>query len=374
MKPIVGGGCQGVAKMTGRTYRLCIGSFDLIKGFAICVVIFGHIATLFDVRKLTWFYPVLIILEYLKTPIIPLFFIISGYGFVENKISTVIRKTVKSLILPYAVIMVCFCVLQPFFALLQGAEWRAAIEKSISIALAFLLGLPIPGKLLFGIRLSHCAIVWFLLTLFWAQNILNLILKIKSIAVQIVLLLLAAAAGYWLFQLEMTYYCIPHGLIATSYVYLGHVMKKYRIIQKAYSAERSFSAWIIGAGWVMIAVLYAQWGVFDLCYGKFSWFPVDYIGVMFLSVLLFAIGVILGQLDWRIFDLIQQIGGYSYWVFCIHSVEQKCLPWDKFIRVTAEYPNVGFVLALVIKAVIIAFFCRIVKRLSKERYRKKKQI
>ena len=346
--------------------KLCLGSFNFIKGFAICVVIFGHIATLFDVSKLTWFYPVFILLNYIKTPIMPLFFIISGYGFVWSNGGTLLRKTVRSLLLPYAVVMVSFGILQPIFACLQGGNWELAINKGVSVLLAFLLGIPIPGKVLFGIKLSHCAIVWFLLALFWAHNILNLILKMKRIVVQIAAVVACAAVGYWLFQLNITYFCLPHGLIATSYVYLGYALKRYRIIQKGLPFKWMYPVWVI------IAVLYANWGEFDLCYGKFAWFPVDYIGVMFLALLLLGIGIYLGQFDWKALDIIHRIGGYSYWVLCIHSVEQKCLPWDKFIQLTAEYPNAGFIFALLIKGIIITVFCKLIKRLKKKKYRKQK--
>lgn len=357
--------------MAGNKYKLCIGSFDLIKGFAICVVIFGHIATLFNVNKLTWFYPLLAVLEYLKTPIIPLFFIISGYGFFEKDLGAVLKKSARNLLIPYAVAMVLFCTLQPTVAILQGTELRDAIRKGLSILLAFLLGLPIPGKMLFGIRLSHCAIVWYLLSLFWAHNIVNVILKVKHTWVQPVVVIICAALGYWLFQLDMTYYCLPHGLIATSYVYLGYIIKKYRVIQKCGAIQRRFPAWIICTLWIVVAVLYADWGEFDLCYGKFTWFPGDYIGVAVLALLLLYAGIYLDQFDGAVLDCFRRIGVYSYWVFCIHSVEQKCLPWDKFIQLTANVPNVGFVSSLLIKVIIITVFCKIIKKVKKRNYRKK---
>ena len=56
--------------------KVCLGSFNFIKGIAICIVMLGHIALDFDTGRLTWFYPLFMALSFLKTPFIPLFFII----------------------------------------------------------------------------------------------------------------------------------------------------------------------------------------------------------------------------------------------------------------------------------------------------------
>jgi len=347
--------------------KICLGSFNFIKGIAICVVVLGHIALDFEVSKLTWFYPVFIVLEFLKTPFMPLFFIISGYVFVPGPSGNTLKKMLRALILPYMVVTLAFSVIQPVSIYLQTQNIEQALERAVSVALAFLLGIPIPGKVLFGYKLSHCAIVWFLLALFWAYNILNLILKRRHVKSQAVCVLLCAVLGYSLFLLDFTYFCIPHGLIATSYFYVGYLLKKTRFLEKGLPEK-----WMRFA-WILIAALYASWGEFDLCYGKFRFFPVDYVGVTFLAVLLLTIGIDIGKLDWKIFDVVNSVGVHSYWVLCIHSIEQKCIPWQSFIRMTENWANVGFILTLLFKAIIIGVCCKLLKRLKRWRYRKQKK-
>lgn len=357
----------GEWKMKNKTNKVSLGSFDFIKGFAICVVILGHIALEFDVRRLTWFYPLLALMEFLKTAFMPLFFIISGYVFVPTSRRRTFQKMVRVFLLPYMFVTWAFSLIQTASMYIQTRNIEQTLDRYVSVTLAFLLGIPIPGKVLFGYKLYHCAIVWFLLALFWAYNILNLILRTKRIRTQIALVLGCAALGYSLFLLDFTYFCIPHGLIATGYFYTGYLLKKSNLLEKGLPAKWMYFVWIL------IAVLYANWGAFDLCYGKFRFFPVDYVGVIFLAMLLLVIGIRIGSYEWKILDTVNSVGIYSYWVLCIHSIEQKCIPWKSFVSALANWPNQGFILTLILKAIIIAFGCNLLKKLSKLSYRKQKK-
>ncbi|MGM9600326.1 MAG: acyltransferase family protein [Faecousia sp.] len=354
-------------ELSKHSSKIYLGNFHLIKGIAISVIIFGHIALLFDVQKLTWFSPLFLLLDLLKTAFIPLFFIINGYGAKSVSLRTNLKKTAQSLLVPYLLVMMAFVTLMSFSKYLLLHNWQSTIRTVISVGLAFLLGLPIPGKILFGIKLSHCAIIWFFLAAFWGSNLLNLILKIKHTWVQIFVTLSLALLGYGLFQLDFTYYCIPHGLIATSFYYFGYLLKRYEILQRGLPHRWMYI--LLGIN----AFLYACWGKFDLCYGDFACFPVDYFGVMLLGTALLMLGVSASRIENKFLDLFSSIGVYSYWVLCIHSIEQKCLPWYVLIEMTESNPNMGFILALMIKVIIITSFCYLMKQIHKMIYRKRKR-
>lgn len=347
--------------------KLSLGSFNFIKGVAICVIIFGHISLEFGIANLTWFYPLFFLLDFLKTPFMPLFFIISGYTFKKRPAAAVLKKAAKSLLVPYGIVMIAFGFLQPLLVYLRSHNIISAVNQCISVVLAFSLGLPIPGKIILGYKLSHCAIVWFLLAAFWGYNILNWILRQQRISCQIFLTIICAGLGYLLFRLNFTYFCIPHGLIAATYFYVGYFLKKTKLLERGLPHKWMYAVF------TAIAIVYAFHGEFDLCYGKFAFFPMDYVGVIFLALLLLFVGIEIGNLDWKIFDAVHTVGAYSYWVLCIHSIEQKCLPWREFIQLTQSNPNLGFLLALIIKALIIISCCKMIKYVSKRKYRKHKK-
>lgn len=349
------------------TAKVSLGSFNFVKGIAISAIILGHIALEFDMTQLTWFYPLFILFGFFKTSLIPLFFIISGYTYKKKPFKITFKKARRSLLIPYCVVMLAFTFLHPVFAYLRTQDLAASATLGVSVALAFLVGIPIPGKKFLGLTLSHCSIVWFLLAAFWGYILLNLILKQRRILVQTILVLACAALGYFLFTLDFTYFCLPHGLIAVTYFYVGYVLKKLKVIEHGLQKKWRYIAWIL------ISVLYSYWGEFDLCYGRFAFFPMDYVGVIFLALLLMGIGLYVGRLDWVIFDDIYAIGAYSHWVLCLHSIEQKCLPWKLYTQWTSNMPNVSFLFALVIKIIIISAGCSAIRTYSRRKYRKYKR-
>lgn len=345
--------------------KLNLGSFHFIKGIAISVIVFGHIATTFDLTRLTWFYPLFLLLDLFKTPFVPLFFMISGYGIRSIPLKQQFRKTAGSLLIPYLLVMVFFTILIPFVQFLLRPNLSRSISIFFSVLFAFLLGIPIPGKVIFGFPLSHCAIVWFLLAAFWGTNLVTLILKQKKIHIQVLLVLLCAVIGYTLFQLDFTYYCLPHGLIATGYFYLGYLIRHYHLLQRKFTHK-----WIYLI-WVAAALVYAYNGNFDLCYGLFFCFPVDYFGAAILAALLLKLGTLASRLDGIFTNICSSIGIHSYWILCIHSIEQKCLPWVQYVKATEFWPNLGFALALVAKIIIITVSCKLIKHIKKRNYRRR---
>lgn len=347
--------------------KMSLGSFNFIKGIAISTIILGHIALEFDIAQLTWFYPVFLAVGFFRTAFVPLFFIISGYTYKKTSFATTLSKAMRSLLIPYYVVTVVFTILLPAVTYLRTQNLESAADWGVSVALAFLLGIPIPGKQLLGLTLSHCSIVWFLLAAFWGYILLSLILKQRRTVVQTLLVIFCAVFGYLLFLMDFTYFCLPHGFISVTYFYVGYIIKNSSI------SEHILRRKWVSVLWVILSILYAFVGEFDLCYGKFAFFPMDYVGVIFLSLLLMAIGLYVGQLDWFFFDKIYAIGAYSHWVLCLHSIEQKCLPWKLYTQMTARFPNIGFFFALVIKVIIISTGCAVIRYYTKRQYRKYKR-
>ena len=69
--------------MEGKQIRINISSFHLIKGMSMIIVILGHMAYFYDME---WVKSTLWGIKFFGAPLMPMFFIISGFGFKEKSI------------------------------------------------------------------------------------------------------------------------------------------------------------------------------------------------------------------------------------------------------------------------------------------------
>ena len=348
-----------------KRFKINLGTFDLLKGTAMICVIAGHALNYYPMEKMHLLMPILAVMRFLGNGLMPMFFIVTGFGFKVKPASVMLKKTAAELIKPYLIVMCSITVLFPCVHYLTYRWWPGAFQETIRYTLGFLIGSAKPGKLLFGYSLYECTVVWFLLSLFTTLNLLNLILQLKKQPVQILLVALCALAGYFLYKIEFTYYCIPQGLVATSFCYTGFLAKKYKVLEKASDISRY---WFLYLVLVAVTVLQMLFGRFDLAYGEFKFFFLDLIAADCSGILFLLLGVYASRFNSKGLSTIKKIGIYSYWLMCIHNIEQTCIPWYKWSEIMAHAPYLGFLIEVSVKTLIYVTVCSVLKKIMQRKY------
>lgn len=128
-------------------------TFDMMKGIGIILVIIGHLAHGFG-----WLVPAIYTFH------MPLFFILSGYFYKEKKITELLHRDFRSLLVPYLLVTATTII----YGILVGA-WQHAPEKTWYWINSFLYA---------GINNSGIGPLWFLLAMFWCKLLYNLLYKI----------------------------------------------------------------------------------------------------------------------------------------------------------------------------------------------------
>lgn len=351
--------------MEPKPIRIGLGSFDLAKGVAMILTVLGHLTYFFDTGKLPLLMPLFVILKPMGM-LMPMFFIISGYGYREKSVGQMLRLTFKSFIVPYLWVAAVFTAVYPVTCILAyRTGLRFAGEVTLRYLAAFLLGIPKSGKVLFGVELLHCSAVWFFLASFISVNLLNLIVKVRKTAAQLLLTLGCVLAGYFLIRRDINFYCIPQGLMAVGCSYLGMVIRQRKLL------ERWGNRWQLYAVLIPIVLAHSIFGHMNLCLGEFRLGLADFAGSVCTALLFLCAGVYLGRMEWRWLDGIKQIGVYTYWILCIHVVEDGCMQWGAWIE-WIRHDYIAFALILCVKAVIIFCACLGLKRLTQYRYKRRK--
>lgn len=352
-----------------KKFRVNLGTFDLVKGIAMIFVVIGHVTYYFDVSKMSIIAPIFMLLTFVSNGLIPLFFIISGYGFKKKSVGAMLKDTARDMIKPYIVVMVLVTLFFPIAHYLTFRWWPGAMQETIRYLLAFLTGVARPGKIMFGYSLYDCAVVWFFLAMFVAMNILNLILKIQREYVQAALVAVCILTGWGLFSIGFTYYCIPQGFVAVGFCYIGYLFKQYRVLERAKSTKVLYGIYLV---LFLITLWQSQNCRFGLAYGYFENFGRDYFCAACTGILFLLLGAYCGQAEWDGLNWIRKVGLFTYWIMCIHSVEEICIPWYKWSETMANHQLLGFTIEMGIKTIIYTVVCLILKKITKYLYIKRR--
>lgn len=349
-----------------------MGTFDLVKGLSMILIVVDHMISHYDVaaflpnNSALWIFAFLIRL--IGVGINPVFFVIRGYMFKEKPAQKMLKKSFSACIKPYIYMMLAVAVLYPAVFSIQYGFGPAAFQQAARWVLAFLFGLHDPAvkqKVIFGIEVRACWVAWFLLAMFLASNVFNLILKVKKTAAQIALAMLSVVTGYVLSLTGFTYFCLPQGLIAVGYYCAGYMLRKTNFFDRKRSVQ-------IGVCFLLLAVTVweAIYGNCSLPYNEYKNGLLEFVGTCCAGSLLLILSLRLGQWEWKGLDWMKQIGIYAFWVMCIHGVELICLPWAKIVKAMPEHPLLAFAIEIALKVLIFAVSCTVLKRISQRKYQR----
>lgn len=345
--------------------KLNLATFDFAKGVAVLGIILGHMFSHYDAAETWGLIPVSALLFLLQNAVNPMFFIASGFGFREKPAKKMLVKTSQELLKPYLYVTVLIALLFPLVHFLFYRWWPGAFQEALRYVLAFVLGVPKAGKNLLGYSLYECSVMWFFLTLFLSLNLLNRILKLKNEAARTVCVAACVLCGYLLTRLDFDYFCLPQGLLAVGYCYLGYQIKKQSLL-----TDGKPHGWLY-AVLALASVLQLLLGGFNLAYGEFRLGLMDYVASCCAGVLFLIFCVFFGQREWKCLDWVKQVGVYSYWIMCIHSVELICIPWYLLPQTLSGHRYLAFLMEVLLKCAIIGTGCFVLKKISRRIYKRR---
>lgn len=325
-----------------------ISVFNLIKGIGILLVIWDHGKEPF--LNLYTGFPYLIILlidTFTRYSLMALFFMLSGYFTRKQTVEKYLKHQVNLILKPYF-LTACVTVVCVFIRnLISHHITLRTIKETVKTVLGFMLGVSPGGLQYFGLQYSDCGPMWFLLALMigtamflWTLNHIDekKHLWIISGAFMAVIPLLFAEAWFP--------FSLIRGIFAYVNVFLGYSMKKQKLLDKPLAKYH----WILGAmcflGNLAVNMGYVANRLFQFI---FCGFGAEYIA--FLTVYLFCY---FGDKENWLTDKLEYIGQNSLIFFCVHTVENKSLPWGKLSNLLLAQPVLGTIAVFALKVSICA--------------------
>lgn len=352
--------------LNNKETKIRIGTFDLVKGLALFVIVCGHKIYNYDLNVWTVYNPISWFLLVFVYGINPLFFIIAGFGFKSKDIKDFMKKSSLEMLKPYIYVMVAYATCFPLIHYIVFKWWPSAVYETKRFLIAFMLGIPKGGKKIWGYEVYECSVVWFFLAMLIALNILNLIVEIKKDRMQKLIVFMCFFLGYVLDKNELNFFCIPQGLLGVGYCYLGYIIKNKKLY------DHKNINWIC-LGLAIVSAIQGLYGYFSMSYGVFKYGFIECIAAACSGTLALFLGIRFKDMEWKCLEPIKKIGMYTYWIMCIHAVEMASIPWYYWSEIMNKHQLLGYVIELIITTFIIVGGCYIIKRITVYKYVKNKR-
>ena len=317
-------------------------TFDVLKGIAIFLMIIGH--CLPGPLK-----------TFAYTFHMPLFFFIAGYFLKIRPIRQEIQLSTRRLIFPY-IFAAFFSSLIAILQDLSNYTWAdGTYSQSIII------------KLLLGFRANtspnwingDIGILWFILAMFWARGIaVFLIGKIRSIKKLSIIFFILAILGIFFGKFVFVPYCIPQGLTASALVYVGFLIKEFKILNSEYINRILpflLVLWLCSLnhkGLTMTSSNYPLGFIFS---------SLGALGAFFTMYIVVKTIYRKESLFWK---FIYFGGRFSLIIYCVHAIEFDNFNWKALALLHHVPLNHFYLFQLIVHSTIIFVFTFIILKIK----------
>ena len=341
--------------------RIGLGTFDLIKGIAIAIVVFSHSVSRYTLDDFGLLAPVYYFMYIMGMGFMPMFFIISGYGFKDKPVGKTLKKTFSELLIPYLLVIplsIGFYIVMH----LWKNDMPFILENTGRSIVSFLLCTETAGPM------------WFFIALFIASNLLNLILKCKKTLLQILLVTACIIFGFFVMHSDFKYFQVIQGFTAVGFCYAGHIMKEKKILERSIYSPWPYLILLPVCLAQTVAVLLSINGqgnsplLFDMSTGDYSVYAFFAAGCT--GVLMMLLGVLCSKMEWKCMEWVSELGVYSYWILLVHTIEYNAFPWHQlFVENDSVYA--AFFIEMGLKVLFIILGCSIMKKITQLKYKNK---
>lgn len=316
-----------------------LGMFDLAKGIGMILVLLFHSMGLFDStqgRMLTG-YATSLPHAFLSNGLMPAFFIVNGYSFKKKEIKKNFVSMSKLLLLPYLYVAGIVSIISLSKSVVNGTSVKDCL---LQYTLPFLTDATRIGPM------------WFLLALYFGTLIFNIIMQHKNKLVHLGFVFVIYIIGIIVLDFKWIPYAFSVSFTAVGYIYLGYLIKKSNLLIKAdlkVKIGTTLCAFII----IFLAVTY---NYIDKVPDLFYIFDEQIIKLL-CGVILFSGTLWLNRFRGNISNKIRLIGRYSFWIFCIHSIEYICIPWENLTKIFGQNTYLVISVVMILRLIICGLGC-----------------
>ncbi|MFL1695966.1 acyltransferase family protein [Weissella kandleri] len=278
-------------------------AFDITRAMTIFLVIVGHSMN-------GWDHPLLSNLIFAIN--LPVFFFISGYFYRYKSISQTIKTGFNNLILPYFVVATLIVGLNFLKESLHHQAWNWGLLVPYFYGNG--ASVTTPGN--YDI-VPHMGAIWFLLMMFLANIIFQLLMRLKSPVSQVIGVLIAVLLGIWVANRFALPWTLQSALEVQIYYLAGYWTHRMNLIE-----THHWQRPIIGLSVILLGLTTVFGGKYTLVTGQTAHQGLSILAGIGSSFLLIYLAQALEKLlAPKSLAYLAQLGAISMLVLCIHDLD-----------------------------------------------------
>ena len=322
------------------------GMFDLLKGITMILVVVVH--TLQEYSGFDFGQNVSVLGLFMVS-----LFVISGYGFRSKSTTKVIVQQARLILIPYCVTAICICIVHCICHYLLYYSRKNAVIQTLKVFAGLILGLSDTTHIM-GVEIYSCGALWFLLALFWAWIMMNLLVKYVPEKFQIPVAVVVTCVGLQLSFITCAPFGFFRGMFGLGFLYIGFYCKKHKLFTNQWKTRTK----IIIAASVVITILIIYSGK------KFQWLLSLLVPLTILyPPAIIKIFLVMNNLfKGYVSNKLRLLGRYSIYFLCVHSFEGKALPWYILDEKINTYMALGII--TVVRLLMDCLLCALVVYVS----------
>ena len=307
--------------------RTSVGMFDLFKGIGMILVLWHHsewpefTGWAVSPGASLWNFVVV-------TCLMPMFFIVSGYGFRPVPLKKAVRQQSGLILRPYcytgiATVVACFV-----FGCLTLPGVRSVIDFCLSEVIGFLFATQ--SGMLFGLKTGNPGPCWYLAALFldWCCLCLMYERKLKNWVIWVICAVMFLISSLIPENIPL---CLESAFRMIVYLLIGYRMKKRGFLEELTGWKLAVFAAATAVG----AFFTLRSGVIDGAVPQSAFGSLIALLVGFevpaVSILLIRLILFFNRFQNPVTNAVSYIGQNSLLYFCVHTVEYLAFPWWKLI-------------------------------------------
>lgn len=321
-----------------------LGMFDLFKGFCMFAIVITH--AIYGNEISPW---IQYLFEIGGACFMGGFYAVNGFQFrLSVNVKQAVKKAAKTYLPTYFDIAFISLGLILFTNYSTIWNWTAA----------FLLGWLTPTHVE-SFTILYVALGWFLLALFWANILMNLILRIKNKFIRLICVVAIAVVGIYMETHNIYYYCICRGFRALPSMYVGYCMYSEDWLSTKKIVSNKILPYLLMIAIIPFCICFVvgpEWSIYLALICE---------PICGCAVIIFSRDTV--DLSNAFLELIRKVGRYTPWIVVVHSVDIICFPWSEVSAFLQFITNndLRFAVLVILRGILIFLGCLLYEKYDK---------